>query len=396
MPSPRLAIVVSHPTQYYSPWFRWMAQNGGLSLRVFYLWDAGVTPKLDPRFGRTFAWDVDLLFGYEHEFVANTAKAPTTERFSGLQNPGLTRRLARWKPDAILLFGYAYRSHLHVLWWAWRTRTPVVFRGDSHVLGRTLATGFKGKAMRALFRRFASVTFVGEANRDYFLELGVPESRLFFAPHCVDRGLFDPELPVHRERADALRTHLRLTPDLRVVLFAGKLVPSKQPRALLDAFIASAPLNVVLIFVGDGEDKAALEARAATAGCMDRTVFFLPFSNQSEMPSRYLLASLFVLPSRGVYETWGLAVNEAMEMNVPCLVSDRVGCQRDLVTDGETGWVFPAEDTLALRATLERAMSDLSLRGKEIRAKAKARISLYRYDRATAGLQLALQSALAR
>ena len=62
---------------------------------------------------------------------------------------------------------------------------------------------------------------------------------------------------------------------------------------------------------------------------------FLPFANQSEMPARYLLADLFVLPSLGNSETWGLAVNEAMHMGVPCLVSDLVGCQQDLVTDGD-------------------------------------------------------------
>jgi glycosyltransferase involved in cell wall biosynthesis len=66
------------------------------------------------------------------------------------------------------------------------------------------------------------------------------------------------------------------------------------------------------------------------------------------MPARYLLADIFVLPSRGHYETWGLAVNEAMHLGVPCLVSDLVGCQRDLVTPGETGWVFSADDPEAL------------------------------------------------
>lgn len=393
---PRLAIVVSHPTQYYSPWFRWLQQRHGVELRVFYLWDAGVKPTRDPHFERTFAWDVDLLSGYDHEFVPNTSPEPTTERFSGLKNPGLTRRLSRWKPDAILLFGYAYHSHLRVLLWAWRTRTPVLFRGDSHVLGRTLPGGLRGKAMRAVFRRFAGVTFVGKANREYFLTLGVPEARLFFAPHSVDHQLFDPDLPEHRQRAAALRTQLGIAADATVVLFAGKLIPSKQPRTLLNAFIELAPENTVLVFVGDGEEKAALQARATTAGRTDKTVFFVPFTNQSDMPSRYLLASLFVLPSRGLYETWGLAVNEAMQMSVPCLVSDRVGCQQDLVADGETGWVFPAEDGTALRNTLARALRDLATRGDEIRQAVRQRISLYSYEHASAGLQLALAAALHR
>jgi glycosyltransferase involved in cell wall biosynthesis len=121
-------------------------------------------------------------------------------------------------------------------------------------------------------------------------------------------------------------------------------------------------------------------------------VRFLPFANQSEMPSRYLLADLFVLPSKGDFETWGLAVNEAMHMGVPCLVSDRVGCQRDLVTQGETGWVFDAMDPHALGRSLSVALSELDspTRKQEICRAVKQRISGYTYVQTTIGLVSAL------
>ncbi len=98
------------------------------------------------------------------------------------------------------------------------------------------------------------------------------------------------------------------------------MLPAKQPRRLLDAFLALDRPDTALVLVGDGPESAALRerARSAPAG----RVHFLPFANQSEMPSRYLLADVFALPSRGLYETWGLAVNEAMHMGLPCLVSD--------------------------------------------------------------------------
>lgn len=391
---PRLAIVLSHPTQYYSPWFRWLARNAVCTLRVFYLWDAGVTARQDPQFNRTFAWDVDLLSGYEHEFVPNLSRHPGTERFDGLRNPSLTRRLDRWKPDAILLFGYAYRSHIRVILWAWRTGIPLLFRGDSHFLGRSAPAGLRGMIMRCLFRRFAAVTYVGHANRDYFRALGVSESRLFFAPHAVDHDLFNPGISEHHYRATAMRSELGIPSGAVVVMFAGKLIPSKQPRLLLDAFLELGPKNTALVFVGDGAEKPALLAQSHAFGATGTSVHFVPFTNQSDMPSRYLAASLFVLPSRGFHETWGLAVNEAMQMGVPCLVSDRVGCQRDLVTDGETGWVFSSEEPGALRATLARALNDLATRGEEIREAVRARIARYSYSHAAAGLNLALKSAL--
>lgn len=383
---PRLAVVLSHPTQYYSPWFRWMTAQGTFQLRVFYLWDFGVTAQRDPGFGTTFQWDVDLLSGYEHEFVPNTARDPGTHHFRGLNNPTLPVRLAAWGPDAVLLFGYTFVTHLRLIL---RSRWPIVFRGDSHLLGRPNPPLPKRWLLGGLFARFAAVTYVDAANREYFHAFGVPERKLFFAPHCVDQVRFTPT-PDTRAAAEQMRATLGLA-GRRVVLFAGKLVPAKQPRELLDAFITLADPSAALVFVGDGPERTALEQHAAAHPAA--TVRFLPFANQSEMPVRYLLADLFALPSRGVYETWGLAVNEAMQSGVPCVVSDRVGCQPDLVTDGETGWVFPADNPAALRATLARALADLAAHGDAFRLAAAARVAGYSYAQAALGLEAAVVAA---
>ena len=135
-PSPRLAIVLSHATQYYSPWFRWLREETPLEFRVFYLSDFGLQPGLDEKFGVNFAWDVDLKSGYDWEIVPNTAREPDTLRFDGLRNPELPVHLRAWQPDAILLFGYNYSSHLRLIAWARLHRVPLIFRGDSHLLGR--------------------------------------------------------------------------------------------------------------------------------------------------------------------------------------------------------------------------------------------------------------------
>ena len=384
-PSLRLAIVLSHPIQYYSPWFRWLRANTNLEFRVFYLWNFGVEATLDPQFQTTYAWDVDLLSGYAHEFVPNAARHPSSMEFGGLRNPQLCSRLKTWRPDAILLFGYAYATHLRLIVWSRLHGVPLIFRGDSHFIGRGEPTWSTKLALRLLYAQFAAVTYVGHANRDYFRTLGVPERKLVFAPHAVDGALFDPARPEPHAEAAALRHRLGLASTTKVVLFAGKFITAKQPRELLAAFLALSQSDAALVFVGDGAEKVALveAARAAPAG----RVHFLPFANQSEMPARYLLADIFALPSRGLYETWGLAVNEAMHFGVPCLVSDRVGCQRDLVTDGETGWVFHAEDPAHLREKLATALSaDLA----PFRPRVTQRIANHSYAAAANGLQAAL------
>ncbi len=389
VPTHRLAIILSHPVQYYSPWFRWLKANTRLDFKVFYLWDAGVRETHDAQFSATFKWDVDLLSGYDHEFIPNVARDPGTHHFRGLDNPALTGRLAAWQPEAILLFGYNWLSHQRALWWARRRGVPLLFRGDSHLLGRGQPGQPSRILLKLLYRQFTAITYVGAANRDYFLSLGVPATRLFFAPHSVDAARFNFAVPAARAAAQALRAELGLA-GKRVVLFAGKYSEAKQPLELLRAFHTAATDADALVFVGDGTLKADLTALAESRP--DRHVRFLPFANQSEMPARYLLADIFALPSRGHYETWGLAVNEAMHLGVPCLVSHLVGCQRDLVTTGETGWVFPAEDSTALTTTLAQALRSAPEELQQLGTAARARVARYTYEQTTAGLLAAVAS----
>jgi len=384
----RLAIVLSHPTQYYSPWFRWLGAHTPLAFRVFYLWDFGITRQRDPQFGASFQWDTDLTTGYDWELVPNHAADPGTHRFGGLDNPALGERLAAYSPAAILLYGYNWRSHLRALWWARRNGVPLLFRGDSHFLGRGLPGFPRRLLLRLLYRQFSAVTFVGQANRDYFRALGVSDARLFSAPHSVDATLFDPANRANREVASRLRHELGLD-HRRLVLFAGKFTGAKQPVELLRAFAQVATPTDALVFVGDGAEKPALEQLAAAHPGL--AVRFLPFANQSEMPARYLLADIFALPSRGYYETWGLAVNEAMHLGVPCLVSDLVGCQRDLVTPGETGWVFRADDAAALAGTLRNALRATAGELARLRGNCLERIAGYTYRQTTDGLLAALR-----
>lgn len=389
---PRLAIVLSHPVQYYSPWFQWLAARTSLRFRVFYLWDFGVTAQRDPQFEKSIKWDLDLLSGYESEFVPNQARDPGTHHFNGLDNPTLPARLAAWKPDAVLLFGYNWRSHLRALWWARTHGVPVVLRGDSHLLGRGRPALPRRLALGLLFRQFAAFASVGRANRDYFRAFGIPERKIHFVPHSVNAARFAAGDAATRAAAARLRTDLRLD-GRRVVLFAGKFHERKQPVALLRAFLEAGSRESGLVFVGHGPERAELERLADTR--RDRSVRFLPFANQTEMPARYLAADIFALPSQGFYETWGLAVNEAMHLGLPCLVSDLVGCQQDLVTPGETGWVFPAHDHAALTERLREALRAHPDEIARLSERARARAAGYTYEQTTAGL-LSLLASLPR
>jgi glycosyltransferase involved in cell wall biosynthesis len=494
----RLAIIVSHPIQYYSPWFRHIAQAIGQvaggeglaargerrvesgevpqspeirdqnsevsdqnplkasgnsqrnALRVFYLWDFGVTEKTDKGFGQTVKWDVDLLEGYDHEFVPNVSKRPGTDWFGGLDNPDLLQRVKAFAPDVILQFGYNYNSLVNFDL-RWKTkRTPLMFRGDSHLLAedgeqsvqRSVFSSQRERikrwvrqlGLRLLFKRFACFLAVGKANADYFRAHGVPESKIVRCPHVVDNAFFlgknasgqsSVGSSEQDEQGRGLRRQLGIPEDDLVFLFAGKLEEKKQPLLLLEAFSRADLPRATLLFVGSGALESALKEQARecvngvsvkqcfgkapdtekpeyrkteppVAGHSAKRVVFMPFQNQSRMPEVYRTGDVLVLPSRGRYETWGLAVNEAACCGLPAIVSSHVGCGPDLIENGVTGWTFDAGDMLALRRVLKQAAarpSDLPRMGDVLRRRVQEEFG---YAKATEILLSAAAATAAR
>jgi glycosyltransferase involved in cell wall biosynthesis len=376
-----LAVVSTHPIQYYAPLFRRLAETPGLAVRVFYLWDFGAAERHDPGFGQALRWDIDLLGGYDHEFVPNRSRRPGTHHFWGIDNPTLPARVAAFRPDAVLLVGYNYPSFLRLLFSPRLARCRFLLRGDSHRLvpRRGPKAAVRRALLAALFKRFAGFLYVGAANRRYYLHHGVPERKLFFSPHAVDNDRFTAARPEAEREARAWRRELGIGDDQRVVLFAGKFEAVKRPLDLVEAFRAAAPSDAALLLVGSGPLEGEMRRRAAGHS----GVHFAPFQNQSRMPRTLAAADVVALPSAS--ETWGLVVNEALCLGRPVLVSDRVGCAEDLVEPGATGWVFSAEDVGGLAAALRQALAPgVDLRGMGERGREV--VSRYHYRDTVAGV----------
>ncbi len=140
-----------------------------------------------------------------------------------------------------------------------------------------------------------------------------------------------------------------------------------------------------LVIVGDGEQRAALEQSAQETGYS--SIRFCGFRNQSELPRFFDLCSVFVLPSR--HEPWGLIVNEVMNAARPVIVSDDVGSQRDLITSGMEGEVFPAGDIEALASALRRMLANPET-AQQMGQRALERIRTWDFEEDIRGLRHAL------
>lgn len=347
----RVALVVTHPIQYYVPWYRALAARSELELEVLYCHRQDAQGQAAAGYGVAFDWDVPLLEGYRYRFLHNVARQPSTDRFFGCDTPELHRLLTRARYDAVLVQGWYVKSYLQAIAAAGRAGMPCLVRGDSHL--HTQSSVFKRwlkwLPYRVLMRQFAAALAVGTWSRAYFRHYGVPEARIYLAPHSVDNAYFGVRTERARARRAELRARFGLSVEATVLVFVGRLIARKRVADVIEAMALVRCRNLELLVVGDGPLRGSLQALAEARGVALRCAGFL---NQSELPGAYAAADLLVLPG-GEAETWGLVVNEAMAAGLPAVVSDQVGAGPDLVLPGRTGAIHAHGDAGGLARILE-------------------------------------------
>lgn len=335
----QLAIITTHPIQYNAPLFALLAKRGNIDLKVFYTWGEKVlNNKFDPGFGKAVEWDIPLLEGYDYSFVENTASDPGSHHFKGIDNPTLIKEIENWKADAVLVYGWSFKSHLKALR-HFSGRIPVYFRGDSTILHLPgMLTKLWRKMLLSWVYQYVDTAFyVGSHNKAYYRSFGLKEKQLVFAPHAIDNDRFEKNSQ-DQEYRKSQREALGISGTDTVFLYAGKLDENKNVGRLAGVFTRLNHPDIHLIIAGSGPEEARLKDHFGA----NPKIHFLPFQNQEEMPALYGLADVFVLPSKA--ETWGLAINEAMACGKAIIASNGCAAAIDLVKEGINGYRFNNND----------------------------------------------------
>lgn len=348
----RLAALLTHPVQYYSPWLAQLARS--IDLTVFYAYRQTPAGQAAAGFGVGFEWNIPLLEGYRYRFLKNIALRPGLDRFSGCDTPEIADILRKDRFDALMLFGWNKKSHIQAWLGALRAKTPVMVRLDSqrgaqkHLVKRYI----KQLAYPVLLAGTAHYLSPGVRTDDYLRNYGVPLQRIHRLPHMIDVERFAMKAKQAREgsKVMCLRKSWNATDRHYVFLFVGKLIEKKRPNLLLKAFKLAALDRVCLVFVGDGPLRSQLEKIAGK----NPQIHFEGFVNQTELPDYYAASDCLVLPSASE-ETWGLVVNEAQATGLPAIVSDEAGSCPDLIDEGRTGWVLRRPEVDELAALLKIA-----------------------------------------
>ncbi len=252
----------------------------------------------------------------------------------------LCRVASDFRPDVI--HGYLFGPNLFAVLAGRMTGVPRV------VVAKRNVDAFETPRQVALqgwiHRNATQVTSVSHAVAESVVALGVPRDRVTVIPNGVDAARFASA------RASA---EIASTNGTKVVGSVGCLAPRKDYGTLLEALaLLAVRRSFRAVLVGDGPERAALEAKARALGLADRVAFL---GERPDVERLLPAMDVFVLSSRE--EGIPNALLEAMAAGRPAIAT-AVGGNAEVLRDGETGWLVPPASPERLAAALEEALAD--------------------------------------
>ena len=232
----RLAVLASGPVHYHAPLYRRLEIDPRIDFTAIFASTVGAEPA-DVGYGSPVLHEQNVLSGYRSEFLRRASNRQDIESAWSLRDPDIVRALVRGQYEVLWLHGYNFAVHaIAVATMRWR-RLPVLFREEQtlmHPRGAFKAAA-KEIVLRGLFKDSYGL-YIGSESKRWFEHYGVPRDRLFAVPYCVDNERLrraHAELAPHRAE---LRRSFGLPEDQPVFVTVSRLIPKKQPLALLEAF----------------------------------------------------------------------------------------------------------------------------------------------------------------
>jgi len=263
---------------------------------------------------------------------------------------GMFRAIKDERPDIIIIQGipgnFTYRRIVN---WASNNRIKVVFwycGWEPNRKRNFLLQGIKSKLASSYYSKGDCFITYSTKAKDDLINQG-------FSPRKLNVALNGIEIDSYSNNSDfaieagALRK--KYAGEKRIFLYVGGLLEEKRVLLLADAFIefSSVYTDTRLWIIGDGPQREELERKIKDSSNIDY------FGRIIENVEPYFVAAdFFVLPGTG-----GLALNQAMYFETPCIAGRADGTEKDLVIDDVTGFNFIEDNKTSLISKLKEAYS---------------------------------------
>lgn len=358
-----VAIYAIHPIMYQVPIFaslerRIRSSNLNLESIVLYGDDLSLREVFFEETQVIFKPDTPyLLNGYRYRFLKNYAWDSRSGFLSRI-NPGLIRELRSGAVSILLVHGYESLTSWFAVFGAKLMGVKVIWRGEAvRRTGQGIWKRWAKKlALGALFKSCDAVIYSCSGNKEYLMDFGIPETRMFPIPCAVDNDFFSGEYQRLLPMREQLRQSIGISREDFVVLFCARFTKRKRPMDLIEALGILNQQRIVALFVGDGPERRALEDRARKSGIR---AIFVGFKNQSEVSQYYCMSDVATVIS--AHDPSPKALNEAMNFALPIIATDVVGTVPDLVQHGENGFVVPVGQVDQLVFVLQQLVENPAL-----------------------------------
>lgn len=336
----RLWILTNTPSPYQVEFFRAIHASGRCDL--------------DVRFMRLAHRGEQVLDGGDAGFPYRELRGlgPRKWRDEFRVHPDALREVVRERRDLFVLSGH-YTSVTFILcalgltllrkpWAMWLEQPwPSDYRPAwaTRQSARSPAARLARRAiLKALLRTTRGVFCIGSAAVEAYRRIGAPDRKLHLLPYYCDVERF---ARVDEREPARIRARLGFL-DKMVFLYSGALIERKGVDLFLAAFQDLAPrhANIAAVVLGDGPMRETL--RRSVRADLAARVHFAGHVPQADLPSWFAAANAFVFPSR--HDGWGVVLNEACGAGLPIIATSSAGAARDLVRNGENGFVVPRDD----------------------------------------------------
>lgn len=336
----KIFIYSVNPVQYHAPIFKALSKK--LNILVGFGDSIGVIPFYNKELRTVIKWDIPLIEGYSYKFFKNYAKKNSRGFFSRI-NIGMFFHVIVNNYDAVLIHGYDTISSWIVFFAAKLSLKKIIWRGEAairpKVRQKKINNIIKKFVLPQYFRCCDAVMYSCTGNKEYLKQFLIPDKKMFLIPCAVDNDFFRYERGKYLNKNDVIKSELGIPSDNFVILFSSRFTTRKRPLDLIEAVAKMNCQNITLLFVGDGIERENME-RLIAKYCLHAV--FTGFQGQLKLPMYYSIADIFVLVSD--YDASPKSLNEALNFELPIIVTDFVGTAKDLVKNGENGFIVKTRD----------------------------------------------------
>ncbi len=261
--------------------------------------------------------------------------------------------LKRGEYDRVVVTNYGFLTEAVAILTLQRRKIPYEMEIDGGIIRREnpLLHALKTRLVLGAARYWST----GDQTDAFYRHFGIPDEKIKRYPFTSvsERDLVNR--PLTAEEKLEIRKGLEI-PYERMVLAVGQTIPRKGFDLLIRA-ASSFPDNTGVYIAGGEPPREWL-------GILDerswKNIRFIPYLSKALLREYYRAADVFALPTRE--DVWGLVVNEAMAAALPVVTTNACGAGREMIQNGENGFLVPSESVEPLAKRIVQLLQDDILR----------------------------------